>query len=144
MAEMNGSLGYNYYAIVLTEESKKQLMQLCCTNESFDYLYEETSKVYCDHCTIMHNSKHNPYIKEYLDTKLGKEFTMEVIAIGYDDKALAARLSRGWYITQLCTNDIPHITIGTFDGGKPVDSNFTNFWKGLEQPIILKGILKKL
>lgn len=143
MAAMN-NLGYNYYAIVLTEESKKKLMQLCCTNESFDYLYEETSKVYCDHCTIMHNSNHNPYVKEYLDTQLGKEFTMEVTAIGYDDKALAARLSRGWYITQLCTNDIPHITIGTFIGGKPVDSNFIDFWRGLKQPIILKGVLKKL
>lgn len=144
MAAMSDNLGYNYYAIVLTEESKKQLMQLCCTNERFAYLYEETSKVYCDHCTIMHNSKHNPYVKEYLDTQLGKEFTMEVVAIGYSLNAIAARLSRGWYITQMCTNDIPHITIGTFEGGKPVDSNFINFWKGLEQPIILKGVLKKL
>lgn len=144
MAAMSDNLGYNYYAIVLTEESKSKLLELCKNNGVCFRMFKYIEKVYCDHCTIMHNSNHNPYVKEYLDTQLGKEFTMEVVAIGYDDKALAAELSRGWYITQLCTNDIPHITIGTFEGGKPVNSNFINFWRGLETPIILKGILKRV
>lgn len=144
MAARNGNLGYNYYTVVLTEESKNTLLELCKDKNICSGVFECVKKVYCDHCTIMHNSNHNPYVKEYLDIQLGKEFTMEVVAIGYNFNAMAARLSRGWYITQLCTNNIPHITIGTFEGGKPVDSNFIDFWGGLETPVILKGILKRL
>lgn len=144
MAAMSDNLGYNYYAIVLTEESRNTLLELCKDKNICSGVFECVKKVYCDHCTIMHNSNHNPYVKEYLDTQLGKEFTMEVVAVGYSLNAIAAKLSRGWYITQMCTNDIPHITIGTFEGGKPVDSNFIDFWRGLKQPIVLKGVLNKL
>ena len=34
-------------------------------------------------------------------------------------------------IINLCANKIPHITICTFNGGKPVDSNNITEWKDI-------------
>ncbi len=68
MAAMSDNLGYNYYAIVLTEESRNTLLELCKDKNICSGVFECVQKVYCDHCTIMHNSNHNPYVKEYLDT----------------------------------------------------------------------------
>lgn len=42
----------------------------------------------------------------------------------------------------LCANKIPHITICTFNGGKPVDSNNITEWKDIE-PIIIETKLEK-
>ena len=42
----------------------------------------------------------------------------------------------------VCVNDIPHITIATFRGGKPVDSNEITNWKDIE-PIIVTVKLEK-
>lgn len=42
----------------------------------------------------------------------------------------------------VCANKIPHITICTFNGGKPVDSNNITEWKDIE-PIIIETKLEK-
>lgn len=42
----------------------------------------------------------------------------------------------------LCANKIPYITICTFNGGKPVDSNNITEWKDIE-PIIIETKLEK-
>ena len=42
----------------------------------------------------------------------------------------------------VCANKIPHITICTFNGGKPVDSNNITEWKDIE-PIIVETKLEK-
>lgn len=144
MAAMSDNLGYNYYAVVLIEESRERLLELFKDREDgFTELFEDLQRVYCHHHTLMHKNNHNPYVEKYLRNELDNMVTLKVTHIGYDDKAMAFRLERGWFISQMCTNEIPHITIGTFTNGSPVDSNYINFWKELEKPIIVTGIIKK-
>lgn len=42
-----------------------------------------------------------------------------------------------------CAAKVPHITICTFRGGVPEDSNDITEWKDIK-PIIVKGVLKKV
>lgn len=42
----------------------------------------------------------------------------------------------------VCANDIPHITIATFSGGNPVDSNEIIDWRSIK-PITITAKLKK-
>lgn len=138
-------IDYQYYAIFLTEDSKKRLMSAIASMDwGYDYLYEETSKVYCDHCTIMHKSKHNIYVQETLERHLNDSIIIEVTHIGSNDNALAVKVAREGSIAQLCTNNTPHITVGTFVGGKPVDSNYIDAWRKLYKPILLVGTLKRI
>lgn len=44
-------------------------------------------------------------------------------------------------ITLFCANEIPHVTICTFNDGKPVDSNNITEWKDIE-PIIVNTKLE--
>lgn len=46
------------------------------------------------------------------------------------------------YPSNLCANKIPHITICTSNGGKPVDSNYITEWKDIE-PITVEVKLEK-
>lgn len=138
-------LDYQYYAIFLTGDSKRRLAEVIINRyDGYDYLFEELTKVHCDHCTIMHRSKHNIYVKEELDRHIGDAVIFEVTHIGNNDLAMAVKVSREGSIVQLCTNNTPHITIGTFMYGKPADSNNITTWKQLERPILLVGILKKI
>lgn len=43
----------------------------------------------------------------------------------------------------VCVNNIPHITIATFSGGKPVESNYITHWKAFG-PIVIDAELKKV
>ncbi len=43
----------------------------------------------------------------------------------------------------LCLNEHPHITIGAFSNGKPVESNYIKKWVGIK-PIEVKTILKMI
>lgn len=138
-------LDYQYYAIFLTGDSKRRLAEVIINRyDGYDYLFEELTKVHCDHCTIMHRSKHNIYVKEELDRHIDEAVIFEVTHIGNNDEAMAVKVSREGSIVQLCTNNTPHITIGTFMYGKPADSNNITTWKQLERPILLVGILKKI
>jgi hypothetical protein len=64
---------------------------------------------------------------------------LEINGIGVSDKAMAFRCN---IPENLCANKIPHITICTFNGGKPVDSNNITEWKDIE-PIIIETKLEK-
>ena len=149
MAARNGNLGYNYYAVVLTESSKENLISYIKEGKGmygdlFSILYANLEKIYCDHHTLMHHSKHNFYVEKLLRSSLNEVVTLKVTHIGFSGEAIAAKLERGKYISHICTNEIPHITIGTFSGGKPVDSNNIKEWIELNKPIMLMGIIKKV
>lgn len=70
--------------------------------------------------------------------------------IGISDKAMAFKVSLQdsefdmCSLTLLCANKIPHITICTFNGGKPVNSNNITKWYDLNEPISIETILKKV
>lgn len=61
----------------------------------------------------------------YCESCLGIELAGRIIAVGYNDRAMAFRVE---FPGVPMSNKTPHITIATFDGGKPVDSNKIETW----------------
>lgn len=57
-------------------------------------------------------------------------------------KRVRINLLNGYYPSNLCANKIPHITICTFRGGMPKDSNNITEWKDIE-PITVEVKLEK-
>lgn len=143
---------WQYYGLFLDKETRDGLI-LFLENCRWDYLYEELSKVYLDHCTLLHQAQYNedPFvgnsIKYWLDCllKFGCTRTQLLLShVGYSDKAMAFKvifLPTEMYAHEICFNETPHITIGTYKDGKPVDSNYITEWHEIE-PIKIEAHLK--
>lgn len=136
---------FEYYGLFLTEESKTKLKAWLWEND-YDFNNDIIKGTlpenwYLDHCTLLHKSQ-SDYIKEaILEDMLGERYSIIVDGIGASDKALAFRVLEGSICT-IWANKVPHITICTFNGGKPVDSNNITEWKDIE-PIIIETKLDK-
>ena len=134
---------FQYFGLFLDEEIKKGLLDVFLTyleeGNSIGYLM---NKIYIDHCTLLHVSQlhGNSEIYNYLNDRIGEKYEIVINGIGISDKAVAFRVAE---YSIVCVNEIPHITITTFNGGKPVDSNNITEWKDIE-PIIIKTTLKKV
>lgn len=145
---------WQYYGLFLDKESRDRLI-LFLQNSKWDYLYEELSKVYLDHCTLLHQAyfKGDQHkficIKNWLDCLLKFGYTRTKLLlshVGYSDKAMAFKvifLPTKVYTHEICFNDTPHITIGTYKDGKPVDSNNITEWYEIE-PINIIVNLKRV
>jgi hypothetical protein len=136
---------FEYYGLFLTEESKTKLKAWLWEN-GYDFNNDIIKGTlpenwYLDHCTLLHWSQ-SDYIKEaILEDRLDERYSIIIDGIGASDKSLAFRVTGGSMCT-VCANKIPHITICTFNGGKPVDSNNITEWKDIE-PIIVEAKLEK-
>lgn len=134
---------FQYFGLFLDEETKKGLLDVFLTyleeGNSIGYLM---NKIYIDHCTLLHVSQlhGNSEIYNYLNDRLEETFEIVINGIGISDKAAAFRVAE---YSVVCVNEVPHITIATFNGGEPVDSNNITEWKDIE-PIIIKTTLKKV
>lgn len=134
---------FQYFGLFLDEETKKGLLDVFLTyleeGNSIGYLM---NKICLDHCTLLHVSQlhGNSEIYNYLNDRIGEKYEIVINGIGISDKAVAFRVAK---YSVVCVNEIPHITIATFNGGKPVDSNNITEWKDIE-PIIIKTTLKKV
>ena len=135
---------FQYFGLFLDEETKKGLLDVFLTyleeGNSIGYLM---NKIYLDHCTLLHVSQlhGNSEIYNYLNDRIGEKYEIVINGIGISDKAVAFRVAK---YSVVCVNEIPHITIATFNGGKPVDSNNIKEWIELDKPIMLMGIIKKV
>ena len=65
--------------------------------------------------------------------------SIKLVAVGISDKSMAFKVEG---VDNICTNEVPHITIATFRGGNPVDSNKITNWRYIE-PIIVNVRLEK-
>lgn len=131
---------FKYYGLFLTEESKAEL-KTWLINSNYQPEILKSEKEYLDHCTLLHVSQ-SDYIKEAtFEDRLGERYSIIIDGIGASDKSLAFRVAGG-SMCIVCANKIPHITICTFNGGKPVDSNNITEWKDIE-PIIIETKLEK-
>lgn len=130
---------WTYYALVVTEESRNKLISYL-QNSDYNYLFEKVSKVYLHHCTLLHKSQiiYNKHLKNILDENINNKFTLMIMSIGFSEKALAFFSPNGFSV-----NKIPHITIGTYEDGKPVDSNYITNWKEINV-ISVETILKRI
>ena len=125
-----------YFGLFLNQDIKNKLMNILKSTEYYKIL-EKADNIYLDHCTLLHCSQNYPKLKEYLQSKLKCEFSATITSIGISDKAIAfgVKFSLLRDGRSMCANNHPHITIATFNGGKPVDSNNIKEW--IEFPMIL-------
>lgn len=138
-----------YMGLFLTEESKAKLKEWLWLN-GYDFNNDIIKGVlpenwYLDHCTLLTSQRMGNFLLEdtleaalVLHGKLNQP--LEINGIGVSDKAMAFRCN---IPENLCSNKIPHITICTFNGGKPVDSNMITEWKDIE-PILVETKLRKV
>lgn len=135
---------FEYYGLFLTEESKAKL-KAWLINSNYQPEILKSKKEYLDHCTLLHwaqEEEYNYLMEEDLKFMLAvqvKNMCLEIDGIGISDKALAFRCNLS---EELCANKIPHITICTFNGGKPVDSNKITEWKDIK-PITVEAKLER-
>lgn len=140
-------IGFEYYGLFLTQESKNRLAKwLFFNGYGFDNdIIKAKENWYLDHVTLLHSSiaKYHPQLEVRLEAltwmQAGNYITFEVNGIGESHNALAFRCN---IMPYYCANKVPHITICTFNGGKPVDSNYITEWKNIE-PIVVEAKLKK-
>ena len=140
---MENKTSWQYYGLFLNEETRKNIKEKVKLFNLFEINYNSFDKLYIDHCTLLHCSKNtaeNKDILNFCENNLNKRFKIKINGIGNSDKASAFRIDLG---NIPCANEIPHITIGTKNGGKPVDSNLIPFWvsvKPLEIEVTLLRI----
>lgn len=86
---------WQYYGLFLDKDTRSKLISFLQDSE-WEYLYEELSKVYLDHCTLLHqahfkeDSFKGTIIKEWLDILLEFGVTQKNILIthiGYSNKS---------------------------------------------------------
>lgn len=141
---------FEYYGLFLTEESKAKLKAWLWEND-YDFNNDIIKGTlpenwYLDHCTLLHWSQraNNLLLENALDTMLAFKDNMnldlEINGIGTSDKAMAFRCNLP---NNLCANNTPHITICTYNDGKPVDSNYITNWSDII-PFVIETKLGKM
>lgn len=141
---------YEYYGLFLTDESKDKLNNWFWHGDdgsNEDIIKKGADKWYLDHCTLLHSSKaqDRPELETRLEALIWAQSdgcypTFEINGIGESHNALAFRCN---IMPYFCAAKVPHITICTFRGGVPKDSNNITEWKDINS-IIVKGVLKKI
>ena len=128
---------YQYYGLFLDIDTKSMLMDNLTDNID----YNVADRIFIDHCTLLHKSQleGNEKLQSYLESNLGKPISIKLVAVGVSDKAMAFKVEG---VDNICANEVPHITIATFRGGNPVDSNRIINWRRIE-PIIVNTRLRK-
>ena len=125
---------FEYIGLFLTKESRNKLLDLLPPFEG---------KMYLDHCTLLHKSQNGKAKAETIMRAFefhgGKKFLVNIVAIGWNDKAMAFKCVPSWLS---CMNKTPHITIRTFSDGNPVDSNAIEKWIDII-PVIVEANLDK-
>lgn len=88
--------------------------------------------------TIAFGDQITPELFNYAREHERQYFPIEIISIGYSDKALAVG------VKTVCpsANKIKHITLCTFGNGKPVDSNYITNWRPFNTEQVLVGELQ--
>lgn len=158
---------WQYYGLFLTKDSRIKLLDFLRSNKCpiqatlaiYYIMLAKINRVYLDHCTLLHTAQYDKnsftdnLIKSRLDLALADnkvKANLNITHIGISNKAAAFKVSLQdsefdvCSLTLLCANKIPHITICTFNGGKPVNSNNITKWYDLDEPIEIETILKRV
>lgn len=119
---------FQYFGLFLDDNTRDKLASFIRT-EINSSIIDEADKVFLDHCTLLHKSQlhGNSELYSYLESLMGKEIPIKLVALGMSDKAFAFKVLLP--VNGMCANTIPHITIATYKGGKPVDSNSITDWE---------------
>ena len=132
---------FHYFGLFLSTDTKNMLIDTLTDNKDYNIALGVADRIFIDHCTLLHKSQleGNEELQSYLESNLEKSISIKLEAIGISDKAMAFRVGG---VDNICANEVPHITIATFRGGNPVDSNKITNWRYIE-PIIVNVRLEK-
>lgn len=132
---------YQYYGLFLDTDTKNMLMDTLTDNKDYNIALGVADRIFIDHCTLLHKSQleGNEELQSYLESNLGKSISIKLVAVGVSDKAMAFKVEG---VGNICANEVPHITIATFRGGNPVDSNRIINWTCIE-PVVITAKLEK-
>lgn len=133
-----------YIGLVLSEETKDYLLNLFHLDS--DFWGKAIYKIYCHHCTLLHKSmadteKGQRILNELKHYNENDVIPIVIDGIGVSDKAMAFRVQKNMLLDIICMNEQPHITIATFNDGKPVDSNYIKSFMSVP-PITIKTKLQ--
>lgn len=140
-----------YFGLFLTKSSKQILEKYLTEDENVSNWCKnhKVVKGYLEHCTLFYNSNLNPQTKFDYETlnklceKKDDFILLRIVEIGCSDKAMAFKVEiLNSFVT--CQNKNPHITIFTFDDGKPFDSNKIENWIPVERKMIVTTTLRKV
>ena len=132
---------FHYFGLFLGTNTKNVLMDGLTDIIDYNIALGVADRIFIDHCTLLHKSQleGNEKLQSYLESNLGKPISIKLVAVGVSDKAMAFKVEG---VDNICANEVPHITIATFRGGNPVDSNRIINWRCIE-PIIVNTRLRK-
>lgn len=111
---------YEYYGVFLLNSEKERLLTMFWDILGESYL--DGWKIYADHCTLLHRTHKNQYIKKYLDMALKSPIRFKVIGFGVSENVVAAMVDLP------SENDVSHITLAVAPGHKPVEANDIEDW----------------
>ena len=133
---------FHYFGLFLSTNTKNVLMNDLTDNIDYNIALGVADRIFIDHCTLLHKSqlKGNEELQSYLESNLGKSISIKLEAIGISDKAMAFKVEG---VDNICANEVPHITIATFRGGNPVDSNKIINWTCIEPVVIIAKLEKR-
>lgn len=135
---------FHYFGLFLDTNTKNKLMNILTDNIDYNIALNVADKIFIDHCTLLHVSQLHGYSEVFndLNNRLGENIQIKIEGIGISDKAMAFKVTLPRNVYSI--NKTPHITICTFNSGKPVESNSITKWFLLEEPIQVKTTLKKI
>ena len=123
-----------YFGVFLDDESRNKLFELASE------VVEPDWKLYCHHMTIAFNNGSEKAQSAYNQYKhhFGKTTDIYATHVVFSDDASAVKV----YFKQGTLTNLPHVTLATPQGGKPVNSNYITEWYELKTPIKLSGVIK--
>lgn len=132
---------FQYFGLFLDSDTRDRLISVI--KEINNSIIDDADKVYLDHCTLLHKSQiqDNPELYTHLEIKIGEEIPIMITSIGMSDKAFAFKVLVP--IFGMSANMIPHITIATYKGGKPVDSNDIPEWEPIKPIEVITRLEKR-
>ena len=132
---------FHYFGLFLSTNTKNVLMDGLTDSIDYNIALGVADRIFIDHCTLLHKSQleGNEELQSYLESNLEKSISIKLVAVGVSDKAMAFKVEG---VDNICANEVPHITIATFRGGNPVDSNKIINWTCIE-PVVITAKLEK-
>ena len=126
-----------YTGVFLDDESKQKLVEY--TKKVLTTCPFQDYSIFCDHMTCQfHTNASQEEMRAFVEHNQGLLFHLEATHVGFSDKAMCVKVSS----TISSNNEMQHITLATFNGGKPVDSNKITAFGKLSQPMRLNGYVK--
>lgn len=119
---------FHYFGLFLDTNTKNKLMNILTDNIDYNIALNVADKIFIDHCTLLHVSQlhGNSEVFNDLNNRLGENIQIKIEGIGISDKAMAFKVALPRNVYSI--NKTPHITICTFNSGKPVESNNITKW----------------